>query len=86
MNFMDSLKNAVTASVMTRLLANIFVFLFLCTSLVVAAIQVINGHEVSPIIMTVLGTGIGYALHVLGINQGVTLEPSKDIKKPDTSN
>lgn len=83
MNFMDSLKNAVTASVLTRLLANIFVFLFLCTSLIVAAIQILNGQQVSSIIMTVLGTGIGYALHVVGINQGVTLEPSSKDKVID---
>lgn len=72
---MEAINNAVTASILTRFLANLFIFMFLVASMIVAAVQIIQGHDVSPIIMTVLGTGIGYALHVVGINQGVTLQP-----------
>lgn len=72
---MEAIKNATSASILTRFLANIFIFIFLLTAMTVAAVQIIQGHEVSPIILTVLGTGTGYALHVVGINQGVTLQP-----------
>jgi hypothetical protein len=72
---MEAIKNATSASILTRFLANVFIFMLMVAAMVVAAVQIIQGHDVSPIIMTVLGTGTGYALHVVGINQGVTLQP-----------
>lgn len=72
---MDSLANAVQQSILTRLLANIFLFLMLVTVLVVGADQLIVTGTMNPLIASVLGTGIGIAAHAAGINQGVVLQP-----------
>lgn len=77
----EGLSNAVTASILTRLLANIFAFLVLCAALLVATWELISSQPINPFVATILGTGIGYVLHLLGLNQGVTLEPSR-IKPP----
>ena len=80
---MSSLTNAVTQSVLTRLLANIFAFLVLVSALGIAVYQFLTTGTTSPIIGTILGYGLGYAIHVLGINQGVTLEPVSSTKKEE---
>lgn len=83
---MDSLNAAVSQSLLTRLLANIFAFCVLMAALGLAVYDIVSGQALSPILTTVLGTGIGYALHLLGLNQGVTLSPMSGAKAaPDTS-
>src|SRR5579885_1535315 len=74
--FMDSLNAAVSQSLLTRFLANIFAFCVLMAALGLAVYDIVTGQALSPILTTVLGTGIGYALHLLGLNQGVTLSPT----------
>lgn len=72
---MDSLANATQMSILTRFLANIFIFCVLMVSLVAAAYQLVTHQPIDPILTSILATGIGYGLHMLGLNQGVTLEP-----------
>lgn len=72
-NFMDSFSNAVTQSVLTRTLANLFAFMLLISALTVCCIEVIAGQPINQYVSIVLGTGIGYSLHLLGLNQGVIL-------------
>lgn len=71
----DALSNATTQSVLTRFLANIFVFLVLVTALLAAGYEMLNNQPINPLLTSILATGVGYALHMLGLNQGVTLEP-----------
>jgi hypothetical protein len=59
---------------LTKTLASIFCFVLLMSALGVAVYQLIIGKSVSPLIASVLGAGIGYSLHVLGLDRGVTLE------------
>jgi hypothetical protein len=75
--FLKEAKNAMTASTLTRFLANIFVFLVLLAALAVAIWDLVNGRDIPLVVQGVLTTGLGYALHVLGVNHGVTLEPIK---------
>ncbi len=77
---MDSLNAAVSQSLLTRFLANIFAFCVLMAALGLAVYDIVTGQALSPILTTVLGTGIGYALHLLGLNQGVTLSPTPAAK------
>lgn len=74
---MDSINNAISASLLTRALANIFVFLGLCAALFVGMYEILSGQTPNPIIVSVLSTGLGYAIHLLGLNQGVTLTAVK---------
>ncbi len=73
---MNALNTAIAQSLLTRLLANIFVFLVLITALVVSAYDILTGQPINQLAYNVLFLGAGYALHLLGINQGVTLSPT----------
>jgi hypothetical protein len=72
---LKGLLNAVNQSVLTRTLANIFLFLLLIDALVIASYDIISGHPINTIILSLLSIGAGNALAVLGINHGVTLQP-----------
>lgn len=72
---MDALANATRQSTLTRFLANIFIFCVMMTALLAAAYQLLTRQVVDPLLTSILATGIGYGLHMLGLNQGVTLEP-----------
>lgn len=75
----NGLSNAVTASILTRLLANIFAFAVLMAALTITVYQIVTNQQVNSVCWTVLGAGIGYTLHMLGLNQGVTLSPLKEV-------
>lgn len=86
---MDSLSNATQMSILTRFLANVFIFCVLMTALVAAGYELVTKQPIDPILTSVLATGIGYGLHMLGLNQGVTLEPVQPVAKqsaPPTDN
>lgn len=72
----DSFSRAVTMSVLTRALAIIFAFCVLMAALGLAIFELAAGQPINPLLSTVLGTGMGYALHAIGLNQGLILEPS----------
>lgn len=72
---MNGLYNAVNQSLLTRMLANLFVFIVLIAALGVACFELIAYHNIDNPVSMVLGTGLGYAINLLGINQGVTLQP-----------
>lgn len=78
---MDSLNNAISQSLLTRLLANIFGFLLLVACLVVGMIELLNHEAINPLIYSALFTGLGFVLHALGLNQGVTLQAIKPVAK-----
>lgn len=89
-----NLVNAINQSVLTRFLANVFLFAVLMVSLGLAALELINQGSINPIITTILGTGIGIAAHAAGINQGVILTPmtgtgdssnAKEVRTPSES-
>lgn len=71
----DALAKATQQSIVTRLLANIFLFAVLMVSLAIGALELISTNSINPIITTIVGTGIGIAAHAAGINQGVVLQP-----------
>ena len=56
---------------MTRLLANIFIFLVLVASLIVAAIEVMASQPINPLIYATLSMGMVYAATILGMHSGV---------------
>lgn len=91
MNFLDGLSKATTASVLTRFLANVFAFMLLASALAVGTVELLAGQPINSYVLLILGAGLGYVLNVLGINQGVTLQPltaegGKDGKPPGLSN
>lgn len=73
---MQALVNAVTQSVMTRFLANIFLFLLVISALGIAGYEIILNQPVNTIILSLLSIGAGNALAILGINHGSTLTPT----------
>lgn len=72
---MSGLITAINQSTLTRFLANMFLFAVLMTALIIAAYQLLTTGIVNPILATVLGTGVGTAIHAAGINQGAVLSP-----------
>ena len=65
------MQQFVTSSAMTRLLANIFIFLVLVASLLVAAIEVMANQPINPLIYATLSMGMVYAATILGMHSGV---------------
>jgi hypothetical protein len=65
------MQQFITSSAMTRLLANIFIFLVLVASLIVAAIEVMQGQPINPLIYATLSMGMVYAATILGMHSGV---------------
>ena len=81
---MQGLNNAISQSLLTRFLANIFGFLFLTVCLGVGAYEVLSTGSVNPLILSILSTGLGFVLHALALNQGVTLSAVKQPVAPPT--
>ncbi len=65
------MQQFVTSSALTRLLANIFIFLVLLASLVVGAIEVMQSQPINPLIYATLSMGMVYAATILGMHSGV---------------
>ena len=65
------MQQFVTSSAMTRLLANVFIFLVLVASLLVAAIEVMANQPINPLIYATLSMGMVYAATILGMHSGV---------------
>lgn len=68
----------VTNSVLLRFLASLILFLTMLLALAIAAYDLIVNHPIPPEILTIVGTGLGAAFAILGINYGVILQPAKN--------
>ncbi len=75
------MKDFVTSSALTRLLANIFIFLCLLVCLFIGAYQIVAGQQVSPICYMVVSTGMAYSLMLLGIHTGLSTIPVEEVNK-----
>jgi len=75
MGFMNGLSNAINQSLMTRFMANVISSIAILTALIVVAVQALTHQALDPWFVGIAGIGIGQYASVLGINQGVTLQP-----------
>lgn len=82
MNVVDSFARAVQMSVLTRSLAIVFSFCVLMCALGVATYETITAQPLNPFVISILGTGVGYALHAMGLNQGLTLTTMDESPTP----
>lgn len=80
MTFLEEFSAAITQSILTRFLANVFLFLVLGSGLVIGVYEIMHGQAVNDYAKSIVWAGVGYSLHLLGLNQGVTLQ---SIKKKD---
>ncbi len=64
------MKDFINSSALTKLLANIFVFLVLVCALGIAAYDTLNGATVNPYVATLIGAGLSYAVNILGMHIG----------------
>lgn len=67
------MKDFVVSSALTRLLANVFIFLCLIVCLFVGAYQVVEGQAINPLVYTIVSTGMAYSLMLLGVHTGITI-------------
>jgi hypothetical protein len=74
-SFIDAVSNAVTQSVFTRFCANIFVLCVLLGALGLAIYQEIVLGHIDSVVWTILTGGFMSSISILGINQGVMLQP-----------
>ena len=65
------MQQFVTSSALTRLLANIFIFLVLLASLLVGALEVMANQAINSLIYATLSMGMVYAATILGMHSGV---------------
>lgn len=73
---MQALINAITQSVLTRFLANIFLFLLVLSALTVAGYEILSGQPINSLVQNLLLLAAGYAVTILGINHGSTMTPT----------
>lgn len=64
------MKDFINSSALTKLLANIFVFLVLVMALGIAAYDTLTGNPVNPYVATLIGGGLTYAVNLLGMHIG----------------
>jgi ABC-type Co2+ transport system permease subunit len=67
------MKDFVTSSALTRLLANVFVFVVLVAAVGVLSYQIINNQQVNPICYSVVSGGLTYAVAMLSVHAGAQL-------------
>lgn len=75
------MKDFVTSSALTRLLANVFVFVVLLGAVFVLIYQIIHDNPISPICYSVVSAGLTYAIMLLGVHTGAQL-PGVIVKSP----
>lgn len=64
------MKDFVNSSALTKLLANIFIFLVLVAAVGVAVYSKLNNQAIDPYVAGLLGSGITYAASILGVHIG----------------
>lgn len=67
------MKDFVVSSALTRLLANVFIFMCLLISLFIAAWEIIASQPINPLCYTVVSTGLAYSLMLLGVHTGISM-------------
>lgn len=67
------MKDFVVSSALTRLLANVFIFLSLVVCLFIAAWQIMMSMPINPLVYTVISTGMAYSLMLLGVHTGIAM-------------
>lgn len=77
------MKDFVVSSALTRLLANVFIFLCLIVALFIAAWEIIASQSINPLAYTVISTGLAYSLMLLGVHTGISMPAQKE--EPTTS-
>lgn len=65
------MTNFITSSALTRLLANLFVFVALVAALFVAMVEVLKNEAINPIVYTLLSSGLVYGVSILSVHIGV---------------
>lgn len=72
----DHIANAVSASILTRALFNVFLFLVLVAALIIAFVDLLQGRAIPDLVQNVLWGGILAGASILGVNFGLPLQPS----------
>ncbi len=67
------MKDFVISSALTRLLANVFIFLCLIVCLFLGGVEVVRNEAINPIVYTVISTGMAYSLMLLGVHTGTAI-------------
>ncbi|MBE3567044.1 MAG: hypothetical protein IMW90_15095 [Thermogemmatispora sp.] len=66
----------VQSSILARALALIIGCVIILLAAIAGFIEIIEGQQINQYILLVIGTGLGYALQVLGLTTGIVLSPS----------
>lgn len=69
----EHMKDFVVSSALTRLLANVFIFLSLVVCLFIGAWEIIASQPINPLVYTVISTGMAYSLMLLGVHTGIAM-------------
>ena len=64
------MSSFVNSSALTKLLANVFVFLVLIAAIGIAVFDTLTGQPINPYVSTLIGGGLTYAVGVLGMHIG----------------
>lgn len=75
----------VISSVLARFLAIIILSIVMLCALVVATVDLLRGQMIPSAVTTIIGAGLGIAGTLVGINFGVTLQPTPIIKNEEDS-
>lgn len=59
-----------TSEALLKYLAVVFLFLVMVGALVIAGIEIVQGQVPSPYAISILGTGLGYAMTAAGVQHG----------------
>jgi hypothetical protein len=67
------MKDFVTSSALTRLLANLFMFIILTGAVLIGGYEVMNNQPLNPLVLTIASSGITYACTLLGVHVGIMI-------------
>ncbi len=76
------LKLFVESSALTRLLANLFIFLILSGSGFIAIWQILHNEPVNPYCIALLSSGLTYGSTMLGVHLGAVTSTNAPVPSP----
>lgn len=79
------MKDFITSSALTRLLANLFMFIILVGAVLIGGYEVINNQPLNPIVVSISSGGIAYACTLLGVHVGIMIPTPTDVDPNKTS-